>query len=119
MEGENIRSFGLDMGSQRKVYAFLSKTIYDELVEYGVDDEYVFPLLLQFHWVVIKKSGTVYQSGSISTTEKVLRHMKSSLDPGSDAHRIDTTDFYDVLFADNVEILFSITIVRLNYKQKI
>lgn len=107
-ERKNKSNSGIDIENQRKVYTFLSKTIYNELIEYGVDDEYIFPFLLHLHWIIVKKYGQVYKPRNIYNTEKVLRHMESSLETGKEAHKKDITDFIDAFFTDNAEILFSI-----------
>lgn len=108
MEKGNKTNSGLRIDNERKVYAFLSKTIYDELIEYGVDDEYTFSFLLYLHWVIAKKYCRVSPGFDIDNIEKILRHIENTLQADKKTHNQNLTDFINAFFVDNGEILVSI-----------
>ncbi|ACU02772.1 hypothetical protein [Pedobacter heparinus] len=108
MKLPNKKDIRLSIVNQKKIYAFLSKTIYNELIEYGVEEEYTFPFLLYLHWTVIKKYTDVSRNTIIYNTEKILHKLQNTIEAEKEIYNQELTDFIETLFADNSEILISI-----------
>jgi hypothetical protein len=104
----NKKDARLSMENQKEIYAFLSKTIYNELIEYGIDEEYTFPFSLYLHWAVVRRYAKASKNANIYNTEKILKNLQATLEVGNEAYNQKLTNFIDAFFTDNSETLFSI-----------
>src|SRR5690606_18228986 len=109
MEKVKKRQSGTALQNEKEVYAFLSKTIYEELIEYGVDEEYIFVFSLYLQWIVAKVYAKVSEKDDPTSTINILENLQTELNihtgnKGNDP----TASLADTLFTDNTETLISI-----------
>lgn len=84
-----------------KVYAFLSRTIYDELIEYGIDQEYILTLSLYFHTSVIKEYFVSEDIHQPTIFESISKHYNMEF---NESHN----DVEHAVYNENLEVFCSI-----------
>src|SRR5690606_23234165 len=90
----------IHLENEKGIYAFLSKTIYNELIEEGIDQENILTLSLYLHWTVIREYTTVSSKSNIYNTKAILKETQTVHMVGEKAYSLNLNNFVDTLFID-------------------
>lgn len=108
MEKAKRKCANLAVQNQQKIYAFLSKTIYDELIEFGADQEYIFPFSFYLHWAVLRKYGQISKKRGSFKTIEILRNIEIESEEDKDDSAQYISNFVDTVFENDLDGLISI-----------